>query len=91
MGFSRRVDENQMRVVEALRQIGASVTLLHRVGYGCPDVLVGLAGRNILLEVKVPKGKLKATQEQWFKTWEGQAAVVRSPEEAIKIVLAHAK
>ena len=91
MGYSRRVDANQIAVVEALRQIGASVTLLHRVGYGCPDLLVGLAGRNILLEVKVPKGAVRATQEEWFKNWRGQAHVARTPEEAIKIVLAHAK
>ena len=91
MSYSRRVDANQIAVVEALRQIGAGVTLLHRVGYGCPDLLVGYRGRNVLLEVKVPKGRVKDTQELWFQNWPGQAHVVRTPEEAIRSVMAHSK
>lgn len=91
MSFSRRVDANQMAVVEALRGMGAGVTLLHRVGYGCPDLLVGFRGRNFLFEVKIPKGRVKATQEAWFHNWPGQAHIVRTPEEAIRTVMAHAK
>ena len=91
MSFSRRVDANQIAVVEALRQIGASVTLLHRVGYGCPDLLVGLGGKNFLLEVKVAKGSVRDTQKLWFETWRGQAHIVRTPEEAIRSVMAQTK
>jgi hypothetical protein len=47
-----KVDANQREVVAALRGAGATVQLLHAVGEGCPDLLVGYRGGNYLLEVK---------------------------------------
>jgi hypothetical protein len=47
-----KVDANQREVVAALRGAGASVQLLHAVGEGCPDLLVGYKGLTMLLEVK---------------------------------------
>lgn len=86
-----RVDANQFEIVDALRTIGASVQHLHQVGGGCPDLLVGFRGRNVLLEVKVPKGKLNELQEDWFQAWRGQAHVVRSVDEAIRSVTEQTK
>jgi hypothetical protein len=86
-----RVDANQRAVVEALRAMGATVQLLHAVGKGCPDLLVGFAGRNVLLEVKDgnkrPSARaLTPDEERFAATWRGQAAVVLGPAEAIDFV-----
>lgn len=83
-----RVDENQSDIVQGLMYMGATVQLLHAVGQGCPDLLVGFKGRNYLLEVKNPdkdpnQQKLTKDQERWHALWSGQKAVVRTLDEAI--------
>lgn len=76
-----RVDDNQAEIVAALRGVGASVELLHRVGGGCPDLLVGYRGRNFLIEVKdgakPPSARTLTPQQQdWHAGWRGCAEVV---------------
>jgi hypothetical protein len=83
-----KVDANQREVVAALRGAGASVQLLHAVGEGCPDLLVGYKGLNMLLEVKdgskPPSAqKLTPQQEIWHRDWRGHRVVVNSPEAAL--------
>ena len=87
-----RVDRNQSEIVKAVRSVGASVLLLHRVGSGCPDLLVGRRGRNLLLEVKDgnrPPSEQKLTEDEqtFHATWPGHKAVVRNAKEAIHEVL----
>ena len=77
-----RVDANQAEIVEALRALGVSVQSLASVGDGCPDLLCGYRGRNILLEVKAPKGDTTSDQWTWGARWRGQMAIVRSVEDA---------
>lgn len=79
-----RTDANQGEIVQALREIGATVMLLHKVGQGCPDLAVGYMKRTYLLEVKLPDTDLNELQKDWHRNWFGHVAVVRSPEEAIK-------
>ncbi len=79
-------DGNQKAVVERLRALGCSVELLHRVGAGCPDLLVGYSGVNILIEVKVAKGKVSDRQVKWHAQWRGQVAVAHGPDEAVRII-----
>ena len=91
MRTAARVDANQSEIVEALRQIGATVQTLHQVGRGCPDLLVGFRGVNILLEVKdgsKPPSARKLTPDEysWHKDWRGQVAVVKSIEDAIDVL-----
>jgi len=67
---AKRVDANQKEIVKALRDRGASVLHLHQVGGGCPDILVGYAGYNFLIEIKdgtkpPSKQKLNVTQQEW--------------------------
>lgn len=86
-----KTDANQPEIVAALRKMGASVTLLSQVGGGCPDLLVGIAGVNLLLEVKdgskPPSArKLTADQVEWHGSWRGQKAVVASVEEAMSVL-----
>ena len=56
---------------------------LHRVGSGCPDILAGVRFRNVLLEVKLGNAKANSLQVEWAQAWNGQVAIVRTPEEAL--------
>jgi hypothetical protein len=82
----KRVDANQREIVSALRGIGASVCDLHELGKGCPDLLVGFRGFNLLLEVKNIEGggdKLTDAEAEFHAGWRGQVQVVRSIDEAL--------
>ena len=85
MSKARRVDANQSEIVEALRAIGASVFLLHAVGCGCPDLLVGFRGVNYLLEIKCGRhAKLTPAEQRFFDSWNGYASIVRTVDEALE-------
>lgn len=84
-----RTDANQRDIIAALKKAGASVTSLHRVGGGVPDLLIGHQGRNLLAEVKLPNeasSKLNGTQERWHEEWRGSVHVVRSSQEALALI-----
>ena len=86
---SNKVDANQAVIIEALEKTGATVQTLGAVGNGCPDLLVGRLGLNLLLEVKNPEGKNEVGDKQakWMERWRGQKVVVRDEFEAMRIVL----
>jgi hypothetical protein len=86
MRRAARVDRNQAAIVEQLRGVGASVESLARVGAGVPDLLVGFRERTYLLEIKTDRGALTDDQRAWLARWRGQAAVVRSADEALKAI-----
>lgn len=84
-------DRNQAEIVAALRAMGATVQPLHAVGQGCPDLLVGWRGRNVLLEVKdwkaMPsKRKLTPAQVEWHGGWKGQVVVVENVDAALAVM-----
>ena len=91
MRRAARVDKNQVAVVAALRKIGASVLHLHREGGGCPDLLAGYRGRNVLLEVKMPGEEPNALQVEFIKGWRGELYVVHSPLEAVRALTGNRK
>jgi hypothetical protein len=83
-----RVDTNHAVIVGALRACGATVQSLAQVGGGCPDILVGYRGRNLLLEIKdgskPPSArKLTADQVPWHAEWRGAVRVVDNVDSAI--------
>ena len=91
MRRAARVDANQAQVVKALRNAGATVQPLHLVGQGCPDLLVGWQGMNLLIEVKdgdkIPsKQRLTPIEAQWHLAWGGQVAIINSIEAAIALL-----
>jgi hypothetical protein len=91
MRRAAKVDRNQAEIVEALRRVGATVEPLHQVGKGCPDLLVGFRGRNILIEVKdwkqPPSGrKLTPDQVEWHAGWKGQIAMVEDVDAALAVI-----
>ena len=89
MRRAAKVDANQAEIVEELRAIGCTVLLLHQVGNGCPDILVGYRGNNWLFEVKdgakPPSArKLTDAEQKFFDEWRGQRSVVNDVYEAIE-------
>ena len=92
MRRAAKVDQNQSEIVAALRGIGATVQPLHAVGQGCPDLLAGFRGRNVLIEVKdgsrPPSArKLTPDQSEWHAGWKGQACVVESIDDALRVIV----
>ena len=83
---THRKDGNHDDVVDALEAKGYSVRSLTSVGDGFPDLIVGTQSLNILLEVKMPKKKLRVKQEGFRAGWKGQCATVTSAEDAVKMV-----
>jgi len=82
--YAKRTDANQTEICAALRKVGATVQDLSRVGGGCPDLLVGYRGENYLMEVKVKTGRLRQSQIEFQKTWDGDDVfVVRSVDDAL--------
>lgn len=87
MSRARKVDARQKTVVECFRQLGCSVELLYMVGGGFPDLLVGLFGENVLVEVKEEKKGLRPNQSEWAASWRGgPVIVVHNEEEALALV-----
>ena len=86
-----KADRNQPEIVAALRMLGVTVQHLHKVGEGCPDILCGVIGKNVLMEIKdgekIPsKRKLNNDQVEWHKNWRGQVAVVETVDQAIEVI-----
>ncbi len=86
MRRAAKVDKNQGEIVAALRAVGATVSSLHQIGDGIPDLLVGFRCVNYLLEVKTSAGTLTKDQVKWHDKWRGQKAVVRTPHEALLLI-----
>ena len=93
MRRAARTDANQAEIVKALEEAGASVTLLHRVGEGCPDLLVAAFGCWAMVEVKdgsKPPSARKRTPAQ-IKWWDknihgGPRAIVTDVEGALRFL-----
>lgn len=94
MGGINRVhrrDGNHADLVKGLERVGASVQTLAQVGHGCPDLLVGYRGINVLMEIKdgslaPSRKKLSITEESWHEEWRGQVCVVESLEDALRTI-----
>lgn len=78
VGQSRRRDQNEGEIVDALRAVGAHVTPIS--GKGAPDLLVRFRGIVVGLEVKTGKGRRTAAQE--VTAW----PVVRNVEDALSAI-----
>jgi hypothetical protein len=84
-GRHRRTDANQAAIVRAFRALGWSVQDISLIGRGCPDLLCGRNGRNLLVEVKQPKADLTDDERQWHASWLGAVIVIRSVEDVASL------
>lgn len=86
MRRASKVDANHRLIVAAFRALGCSVQSLAAVGKGVPDLLVGLAGLNHLVEVKVANGKETPLQVKWAALWRTPTHLVRNVEDVQRLV-----
>ena len=87
----RRVDANQPSIVETFRTLGCAVWITSEVGNGAPDLMVSKNGWTVAVEVKdgqKPPSKRKLTQDEeiWRQGWQGEYAVIETPEQAHQMV-----
>jgi hypothetical protein len=87
----KRTDRNQPEITRALRLAGASVEHLHEVGKGCADILVGFRGTNYVMEIKdwqqpPSRQRLTPDEQRWHATWQGQVAIIKSVDEALRLI-----
>lgn len=88
-----RSDANQAEIVRVLRAAGASVCSLAGVGKGCPDLLIGFFGENILVEVKNPNGRgmrFTPAEREFMATWKGRTFVICDADQALELLIAAA-
>jgi Holliday junction resolvase len=81
-----RTDNNQGEIVQALRAAGATVAITSGVGQGFPDLVVGINNTNYLVEVKYHSAPLTEDEIEFLRKWRGHYKVVRSVEEAIRMI-----
>ncbi len=92
-----RRDDGERPIVDALRKAGAMVR--HVSAEGLPDLIVGFRGRWLWLEVKRPLGAMGGSSADGQHLQPAQAVffaeallaglpahVVRSPEEALRVI-----
>lgn len=86
-----RIDANQPEIVQALRDVGASVAITSMVGSGFPDIVVGYRGENYLIEIKdgsktPSKRKLTTDEQEWHDLWRGTIHIANSVNEVLTII-----
>lgn len=86
-----RKDANHNELTQVFTGLGCSVLDLSMVGNDCPDILIGLPGRCVLVELKSEKGKLTSGQERFAREWNGPIESCRNVDEAIAIVQKYRK
>lgn len=91
MRRAAKTDRNQTEIVSAFRACGCTVQTLHAVGKGCPDLLVGIFGNNVLVEVKDwkrPQSERRLTEDQirWHSEWRGRVEIVEKVEDVERVV-----
>lgn len=82
-------DANHVELTKAFEAMGCSVLDLHKVGGGCPDVLVGLHDFNHLIEFKNKDGRntIEPSQTEFAEKWRGDGiCIVRNDEDVERIV-----
>ena len=83
--WAKRTDGNHAEIRDAMRAAGAEVVDMSGSGKGMPDTMVWTQdGRLLLVEIKMPKGTLTATQVRFHARF--PVHIVRSVEDAIALV-----
>ena len=87
MRLAARSDQNQARIVQALRKAGASVTHLHTVGRGVADILVSYRQLWLVMEIKASsKSKLTIFEKRWIGEQRAPVYIVTSPLQAVDLL-----
>lgn len=86
-----RTDSNQAEIVDAFRKLECTVTPTHQLGSGFPDLAVGVAGVNLLVEVKdgdksPSDRRLTEDELHWHAEWCGQSCIVENVQDAVLLI-----
>ena len=81
-----KIDQNQHQIIEAFESHGCAVKSTAGLGDGFPDLVVFDGKQHHLVEVKMPKGKLRESQITFIDAWAGPVHIVRSPIEVLALV-----
>ena len=89
--MAKRVDANQKNVVQQLRKLGCSVAITSSLGKGFPDFVIGVRGKNYLIELKdgaktPSQRKLTPDESHFHALWRGQIDVCNDIGEIIKLI-----
>lgn len=92
--MAKRTDSNQTEIVKLFRNLGCTVQILSDVGRGCPDLVIGMQGKNFLVEVKDGKKclsaqKLTEHEQKFFDTWKGQVCIISSQDDLLRFIESH--
>lgn len=86
-------DANHNDLKGLFLQLGCTVLDLYDTGIpGCPDIVIGLLGRNELVEIKNPetgygKAGLNSNQTAFARDWRGgQLHVVSTADDVVALV-----
>jgi hypothetical protein len=85
MRHAARRDDAEGPIVDVLERLGLVVVRLSQANI--PDLLVGVRGKWVLLEVKSEDGELRRGQETFCRiAWAAHlpVAIVRTPDDALK-------
>lgn len=92
MRRAAKKDTNHNAIRDALIDVGYLVAETHQLGSGFPDLAVAGIDRKIgqrrvwLIEVKDRAGKLTPDEATFHAQWDGYVAVVRTVDEAYRLV-----
>lgn len=86
-----KVDANQGQIVNAIRRVGATVTITSSLGQGFPDLVVGYKKTNYLFEIKdgsqpPSRQKLTPDEEEWHAAWRGSVHIIASVDDAFAVL-----
>lgn len=87
MRRAAKKDANHNVIADAFSKLGCSVFDTSQLGKDFPDMVIGMHGINVLIEVKRDaKAKLTDGQFKFFHEWKGWTAVVRGIDDVPPIV-----
>lgn len=88
-----RKDGNHNTIKQALESMGCSIADLYDAGLpGFPDFVVGISGRNLLVDVKNPETRygragLNENQTAFDREWRGDVVhIVRTLDDVVDLV-----
>lgn len=90
MRLHAKRDDEEIKIANALRQLGATVHFISAPGI--PDLLVSYVDKfgqsqTVLMEVKSKVGKLTPAQEAFMDSWQDHNVfIVRNVEEALMVL-----
>ena len=83
--YAKRTDGNHADIRQAMRDAGCKVYDASGAGRGFPDTVVSTPdGRVLLVEIKMPNGKLTKAQVDFHRDF--PVEIVRTVQQAVELV-----